>query len=64
MLFERDKLGGYMKQYLSLKQLPLSEQPYEKCMKYGPEFLSDAELLAVVIRSGTRSITYVLSIML
>ena len=27
--------------------------PYEKCMQYGPEALSDAELLAVIIRTGT-----------
>lgn len=28
--------------------------PYEKCIRYGCEFLSDAELLAVIIRTGTR----------
>lgn len=27
--------------------------PYEKCMQYGPEALSDKELLAVIIRTGT-----------
>ena len=27
--------------------------PYEKCRLYGPESLSDAELLAVIIRTGT-----------
>ena len=43
-----------MEQHFTLKQLPLSERPYEKCEKYGSEYLSDAELLAVVIRSGTR----------
>ena len=55
-IFEKDKLGGYIKQYLSIKQLPLSEQHYEKCIKYGHEFLSDAELLSVVIKSGTKSL--------
>ena len=29
-------------------------QPYEKCITYGSESLSDAELLAVMIRTGTR----------
>ena len=29
--------------------------PYEKCMRYGPEALSDTELLAVIIRTGTTS---------
>ena len=38
----------------TMKQLPVSEQPYEKCMKYGEQALSDAELLAVIIRTGTQ----------
>lgn len=29
-------------------------RPYEKCLKYGPSVLNDAELLAVVIRTGTK----------
>lgn len=29
--------------------------PYEKCLRYGPDALTDAELLAVIIRSGTRN---------
>lgn len=44
-----------MEKHQTLKNLPSSEQPYEKCMSYGPERLSDAELLAVIIRTGTRS---------
>lgn len=36
-----------------MKDLPLSEQPYEKCLQYGPECLSEAELLSVIIRTGT-----------
>ena len=42
-----------MKQHLTVKELPDSEQPYEKFLKDGAETLSDAELLAVIIRSGT-----------
>lgn len=42
-------------QYLTVKELPESERPYEKCERLGPGVLSDAELLAVIIRSGTRS---------
>ncbi|MCR5324754.1 MAG: DNA repair protein RadC [Lachnospiraceae bacterium] len=38
--------------YLKIKDLPENERPYEKFEKYGPESLSDAELLAVVIRCG------------
>lgn len=37
-----------------IKNLPASERPYEKCEKYGVEFLSDAELIAVIIKSGVR----------
>ncbi len=29
-------------------------RPYEKCLKYGAQALGDAELLAVIIRCGTR----------
>jgi ribosomal protein L18E len=43
-------LGGIMdKKYCTVKALPLSERPYEKCEKSGPSVLSDAELLAVII---------------
>ncbi|MCR5627870.1 MAG: DNA repair protein RadC [Lachnospiraceae bacterium] len=38
-----------------VKDLPLMERPYEKCIKYGVEVLSDAELMAVVIRNGTKT---------
>ncbi len=36
------------------KKLTLDEMPQEKCIKYGPEALSDAELLAVLLRTGTK----------
>ena len=39
-----------------MKELPESERPYEKCRMGGPGILSDAELLAVILRSGTRGI--------
>ena len=31
-----------------------SELPYEKFLKYGPESLSEAELLAIILRTGTK----------
>lgn len=37
-----------------VKELPKEQQPYERCEESGPEFLSDAELLSVILRSGTR----------
>ncbi|MCH5272159.1 MAG: DNA repair protein RadC [Lachnospiraceae bacterium] len=43
-----------MEHFFTQKELPLSERPYEKCERFGPEVLSDAELLAVIIRSGTK----------
>ena len=39
---------------LTMKQLPEGERPYEKLEHYGASALSDAELLAVLLRSGTR----------
>lgn len=29
--------------------------PYEKCMKYGPDSLTDSELIAVILRTGTKN---------
>lgn len=46
-----------MQKHLTVKELPDSEKPYEKCLQYGPEYLSDAELLAAVFRTGTRGQT-------
>ncbi len=40
--------------YLTVKELPVSERPYEKCERYGAAALSDAELLAVIIRTGSK----------
>ena len=42
-----------MNQHITVKELPESEKPYEKCLRFGAEHLSDAELLAVIIRTGT-----------
>lgn len=39
---------------LKMKELPLSERPYEKLELYGPEMLSNAELLAIIIKTGTK----------
>ena len=38
----------------TMKSLPASERPYEKAMEYGVQSLSDAELLAVILRTGTK----------
>lgn len=44
---------------VTMKHLPPQMQPYEKCVAYGPEFLTDAELIACVLRSGTKEYTSV-----
>lgn len=36
--------------------LPIGERPQERLQTKGPEALSDAELLAIVLRSGTRGL--------
>lgn len=38
---------------LVMKEMPLSERPYELLEAYGPEKLTDAQLLAVLLQSGT-----------
>ncbi len=39
---------------LKMKELPLLERPYEKLEKYGEKVLSNAELLAIIIKTGTK----------
>ena len=39
---------------LSIKQLPLSERPYEKFEMYGEKVLSNAELLAIILKTGSK----------
>ena len=45
------------KDNFTMKELPNSERPYEKCERLGAERLSNAELIAVLIKSGTRERT-------
>ena len=44
-----------METKITMKELPISEQPYEKAEAEGAERLSDKELLTVLIRTGTKS---------
>ena len=37
-----------------VKQLPLSERPREKMLSKGTEYLSNTELLAILLRTGTK----------
>lgn len=44
---------------MKIKQLPESERPYEKMQMYGSENLSNSELLAIIIKTGTNEKTSV-----
>ena len=55
----REKLAGLLqvkkqKNQNGIMSIPENERPYEKCWMYGAGVLSDAELLAVILRSGSR----------
>ncbi|WP_373483540.1 DNA repair protein RadC [Acetobacterium sp.] len=45
--------------HASIKELPEDEQPQEKMIRHGVGSLSNAELLAIIIRTGTRGATSV-----
>jgi len=46
-----------MNHKITMKQLPKTERPYEKCLNYGAQTLTDAELLAVILRTGSQGRT-------
>lgn len=39
---------------MKIKDIPNEDRPYERCLREGPERLSDAELLSVIIRTGSQ----------
>ncbi|AFV24944.1 DNA repair protein RadC [Methanolobus psychrophilus R15] len=44
-----------MNQYkICIRDMPEDERPRERLLKYGPEALSNAELLAIILRTGTQ----------
>jgi len=43
----------------TMKELPVLERPYEKLEMYGEKALSNAELLAIILKSGTKEETSV-----
>ena len=44
---------------MKIKDLPKVDRPREKLEKYGPEKLSDSELLAILLRTGSKGINVV-----
>ncbi|MBF0710479.1 MULTISPECIES: DNA repair protein RadC [unclassified Gemella] len=41
---------------IKIKDLDLEDRPREKLLKYGPNVLSDKELLAILLRTGSKSL--------
>ncbi len=39
---------------MKIKEMPEQNRPRERFLKHGPEVLSDAELFAILLRTGTR----------
>ena len=50
--YRESRKGKQMDKNYTIKDLPADEMPYEKCIRYGAASLSDAELLAAIIRTG------------
>lgn len=42
---------------IKMKELPKAERPYEKLEQYGEKTLTNAELLAIIIKTGTKQDT-------
>lgn len=45
-----------MNRHLTVKELPETERPYEKFKNRGGEYLTDAELLAIILRTGSKQV--------
>ncbi len=48
-----------LKYHTRIKEWPIDERPREKLVKYGSESLTNAELIAILLRSGSGKITAV-----
>lgn len=40
-----------------MKEMLMEERPYEKCEQHGAGYLTDSELLSVLLRTGTKGVT-------
>lgn len=52
----KDNINIYKRNF-TIKDLPMDDRPQEKLIKFGPEYLSNAELLALIIRTGSKTKT-------
>ncbi|MFH1161946.1 MAG: DNA repair protein RadC [Candidatus Jorgensenbacteria bacterium] len=58
-LFEPEPQSRRPESHRRIKDLPKIDRPREKLEKYGPERLSNSELLAILLRTGTKGINVV-----
>lgn len=49
-----DNLSCSNETYLTVKDLPLDDQPRERAKRFGMKSLSNADLFAIILRTGTR----------
>jgi DNA repair protein RadC len=56
MLGERTCRRLILNKTSTVKDLPLERRPYEKCLKFGPAALTNSELLAIIIRTGSKGV--------
>ncbi|MBX5457459.1 MAG: DNA repair protein RadC [Thermogemmatispora sp.] len=52
--FKGEKSGERIEYHITIHDMPSNERPRERLLSYGPQALSTAELLAIVLRTGTR----------
>lgn len=57
ILTDKIKEAGFY--HTRIKDWPEDERPREKLLHKGPSYLSDAELMAIILRAGTNTITAV-----
>ncbi len=48
---------GHEMQHISIDEMPKAERPYEKFLQFGEQALTDAELLAILLQSGTSEVS-------
>ena len=56
MAVEKD---GVSRESLRIREMSEGDRPQEKMIKYGPKALSDTELIALILRTGTQSMNVV-----
>ena len=47
--------SNHNSEYLSISKWPIEDRPREKLLKYGSEYLTNGELLAIMLRTGVKT---------